>query len=182
MNIEQELLKEHSRRQADKIARYVSSSRKKMAELMDIFFNGSFRMNQKASWPMNIVAEKHPEMIRPYLEKMLANLDNDVHDAVRRNTIRMMQFIDVPGELMGKTADVCFRFLNSNDQPIAVKVFSMTVLYNICLREPGLKNELKISIEDQLENASAGFKSRGHKILTKLEALEDRESLLDEDN
>lgn len=177
MNIEAELLKEHSRRQAEKIARYVSSNRKRMEELMDIFFNGSFRMNQKASWPMNIVAERHPEMIRPYLKRLLDNLDNDVHDAVRRNTIRLMQFLDLPGELLGRTADICFRYLNSSDQPVAVKVFSMTVLYNICLREPGLKNELKVSIEDQIATSTAAFKSRGRKILAKLEGIMDKEDI-----
>ncbi len=175
MNIEAELKNQSTRRDAEKIARYVSVSRQRMAELMDIFFNGSFRMNQKASWPMNIVADRHPEMVKPYLKQMVDNLDNDVHDAVRRNTIRMLQFIDIPGELLGKVADKCFRFLGSNDQPIAVKVFSMTVLYNICLREPGLANELKLLIEDQIDTGSAGFKSRGKKILTKLEILEEKE-------
>lgn len=175
MNIEAELQKQNTRRQAEKIARYVSVSRQRMAELMDIFFNGSFRMNQRASWPMNIVADRHPEMLKPYLKELIDNLDNDVHDAVRRNSIRVLQFIDIPGELLGKTADKCFKFLASNDQPVAVKVFSMTVLYNICLREPGLANELKLLIEDQLETSSAAFKSRGRKILAKLEALEEKE-------
>lgn len=175
MNLEAELQKQSTRRDAEKIARYVSVSRQRMAELMDIFFNGPYRMNQKASWPMNIVADRHPEMLRPYLKEMIDNLENDLHDTVRRNTVRVLQFIDIPGELLGKAADKCFQYLGSNDEPVGVKVFSMTVLFNICLREPGLANELKLLIEDQIDTGSAGFKSRGRKILTKLEALEERE-------
>lgn len=175
MNIEAELQNQSTRRQAEKIAKYVSVNRQRMAELMDIFFNGHFRMNQKASWPMNIVADRHPEMLKPYLKQLIDNLDNDLHDTVKRNTVRVLQFIYIPGELLGKTADKCFQYLASGDQPVAVKVFSMTVLYNICLREPGLKNELQLLIESQMDTGSAGFKSRGRKILAKLDAIEDKE-------
>jgi hypothetical protein len=50
-----------------------------------------------------------------------------------------------------------------------VKVFGMTVLANLCEKLPELKNELRIIIEDQMPYGSAGFKSRGSKILKKLQ-------------
>lgn len=51
------------------------------------------------------------------------------------------------------------------DEPIAVKVFAMTVLSTICKYEPELKNELILVLEDQLENTSSGFKSKAIKVL-----------------
>ena len=45
----------------------------------------------------------------------------------------------------------------------------MTVLYNITLKIPELADELKIIIEDQMPYGSAGFKSRGKKILKGLQ-------------
>jgi hypothetical protein len=54
-------------------------------------------------------------------------------------------------------------------EPIAVRVFSMSVLANITRHEPDLKKELRIIIEDQLPFASAGFRARAKKVLKELE-------------
>jgi hypothetical protein len=55
--------------------------------------------------------------------------------------------------------------------PIAIKVFSMTVLFNISKNVPEFRDELAIIIEDQMPYGSAGFKSRGKKTLKGLSKL-----------
>ena len=172
MNIKEALLKENSKTQAKRITAYIGKDKARFAELMDIFFGDSYRLNQRAAWVVNFCAEAHPKLFEPYLGKMISNLNNDIHDAVKRNTVRMLQNYDVPEAYMGELADYCFGFLASNQEAIAIKVFSMTVLSNIVEKYPELKNELKVLIEDQLPYGSAGFKSRGKKILLKLEKLE----------
>jgi hypothetical protein len=91
-----------------------------------------------------------------------------VHDAVKRNVVRLLQFIEIPKQLQGLTADICFRFFHNKREPIAVRVFSMTVLSNLAKKLPELKNELIPLIEDQLPYGSAGFISRGRKVLREL--------------
>lgn len=44
----------------------------------------------------------------------------------------------------------------------------MTILHNLSKEHPDLKNELRVAIEEQMPYASAGFKSRGNKILKAL--------------
>jgi hypothetical protein len=110
--------------------------------------------------------ERHPELIYPHLKKILQYVVTPgVHDAVRRNTVRLLQYIDLPPEFHGQVAEICFGFLQQKNIPVAVKVFSMTVLSRICSTEPDLQRELRIIIEDQLPYASAGFISRAKKIL-----------------
>ncbi len=65
-------------------------------------------------------------------------------------------------------ADSCFTFLSDPKEPIAVKVFSMSVLANITKKQPELRDELRIVIEDQLPYSTPAFKSRGGKILKEL--------------
>ena len=165
MKIREEILKEHSRTQAEKIASYIGNNEIRFAELMELFFGNTYRVTQRAAWIVSICTERNPFLIEPFLSKMVNNLEREVHDAVKRNTLRIFQSIELPKKLWGKTANICFRFLIDADEPIAVKVFAMTVLSNICIYEPELKNELKLVLEDQLENASAGFKSRAQKVL-----------------
>ena len=167
MNIREELLRENSQAQAKKITAYIGADTERFATLMTIFLHDSYRLNQRAAWVVNFCAEAHPNLFKPYLGQLIGNLRNDVHDAVKRNTIRMFQNYDVPDEYLGELADCCFEFLASNQEPIAIKVFSMTVLANIVEKYPELKNELKLLIEDQLPYGSAGFKNRGKKILLK---------------
>ncbi len=168
MNLSEEILKEHSRKQAEKIAASIGDDEKRFAELMHLFLGNTYRVTQRAAWIVSICAERNPFLIEPYLSKMVNNLSGEVHDAVKRNTLRIFQSIELPKKLWGKTADTCFRFLMDAEEPIAVKVFAMTVAANICKQEPELKNELQLVINNQLENASAGFKSRAKRVLHQL--------------
>jgi hypothetical protein len=87
---------------------------------------------------------------------------------VKRNTVRLLQYIEIPKKFHGRVADVCFQYLASNEEPIAVRVFSMTVLERIVKENPELKRELQIIIEDHLPFASAGYLSRARKVLKNL--------------
>lgn len=169
MIIRDALLKEHSKNQTIKIVKFIGDDKQKFKELMNLFFHDEYRVVQRSAWVVNCCAEAHPELIRPYLNKMIEYMHKPVHDAVRRNTVRILQFTDIPEKLTGKAATVCFDLLQSKSEPIAVKAFSMTVLANICKTHPELKNELKLVIEDLLPYSSAGLLSRGKKILKALE-------------
>ncbi len=85
--------------------------------------------------------------------------------------IRILQDVEIPRRLAGKIATVCFELFVAAKEPIAVKVFSMTVLANIARQEPELKNEIRILIEQQMPTGSAGFRLRGMKIVQQLDKL-----------
>ena len=169
MNIRDEILKEHSRKQSEKIAAYIGSDKNRFAELMNLFLGNTYRVTQRAAWIMSICTERNPELIQPFLSNMVKMMEGKVHDAVKRNTLRIFQNIKFPKSIWGKTFDVCFRFLISPDEPVAVKVFAMTVAAKICKYEPELKNELELVIIDQMENGSAGFRSRAKRVLKEIQ-------------
>ncbi len=168
MDIKEELLKEHSKEQAERIANFIGSDTAKFDKLMQLFMGDHYRTNQRAAWVLSKCADRSPELLTPYIARLIKNLMGDVHVAVKRNTLRVLQDIKIPKDLWGIIVDICFRILKSSEEPIAVKVFGMTVLHNIVKEEPDLKNELKLILEDQLPYGSAGFKSRASKILKTL--------------
>jgi hypothetical protein len=169
VDIKDALLKEHSRSQAIFIHTFIGADRNRFAMLMKLFFGQEYRVTQRAAWVLSLCVEKHPELLKPWLRKMVLNLSRpDLHDAVKRNTLRILQSTRIPKNLQGTAVDLCFRFLKDENEPIAVQVFSISVLHNVCLEEPLLQNELRLVIESKLPYASAGFKSRGRKVLTAL--------------
>jgi hypothetical protein len=140
----------------------------RMEELMDCFFDENLRLCQYASWPAGMIADQNPELIIPYLEKMLNNLDTPHHDAVLRNTFRTLQNLDIPEDLEGLAFEKAFDFLSNPQNAIAIRVFAMSVCGNIAKKYPELKQELIPVIEEQLPYGSAGFISRGMKVLKAL--------------
>ncbi len=169
MNLKDELLREYSKEQTRRISGYIGTDEHRFSDLMSLFLTEHYRINQRAAAIINDVTDRHPSMIKPYMEKLVMNLYNEgLHDAVKRNTIRVLQFVEIPEDLWGHTAEICFGYLASNDEPIAVKAFSMTVLEKICKEVPELTNELRVLIEDQLPYSSTGFKNRGNKILNRI--------------
>ena len=63
---------------------------------------------------------------------------------------------------------LCFDYLLSLDEEIAVKAFSLTVLNNLSILYPEIKQELKTIIEDRWEFETAAFHSRAKKILKEI--------------
>lgn len=171
MDFRKFLSEEHYQHQYARAADFVGSNPKRFADLIDIFLDGPYRITQRASWPISICVEREPSLIKPHLTRILKELERpNAHDAVKRNIVRLLQFVPIQKSAQGRTIDNCFALLKDRKQPIAVRVFSMTVLANLVPEVPELKNELIPYIEDELPFGSAGFISRGKKILKALKA------------
>ena len=170
MNLRQEILKEHSKRQKIKIEKWVNGDQKKFDELVKLFLKGEYRVTQRAGWPMSSIVIKHPHLIKKHLRSLVQNLDKpNLHNAGIRNTFRLLQFVEIPSSIHGLAADIAFRYLNDKRQPVAIHVFSMTVLGNLCKKYSELIPELKLCIEEHLPYASAGFISRSKKVIKQIE-------------
>jgi len=171
MNLKKEILAGHSRSQVNKIVRYVGNDPKRFKALMNLFVDGPYRITQRVSWPISYCIQHNPELVKPWLKVIIDTLKkDDIHPAVRRNTLRFLQFIDVPGKYWGSVSNLCLKYLTDRKEPVAIRVFSMTVLANLCDDIPEIRRELRMIIEDQLPFTSPAFTSRGRKVLKKLDA------------
>lgn len=169
MNILKELKKDFNKSTCNHIVAFIGNDQEKFSTLVDAFLNSEYRITQRAAWPISHAVKQHPELIKPHLEIIIRNLKKPkIHDAVKRNTVRILQFIEIPKKLHGITLDNCFRLLQDKKEPIAIKVFSMSALANLAMNYPELKRELIEIIEDQMPYGSAGFISRGKKVLKQL--------------
>lgn len=165
MDITREIEKENSRKQCLKIVDYVGASSDRFKSLVDIFFADPYRITQRAAWPLSLCVERHPHLIKPHLRKLIAFMKRpDVHDAVKRNGLRLFQFIQIPKSHHSALLDLCFGLLQNKKEAVAIKVFAMAILAEITVDYPELKRELHLIIEDQMPYASPAFRSRAIKI------------------
>lgn len=168
MDLKEEILKSGDKTHVMNVVNLIGNDETQFAVLMDMFFDKEYATRMRISWILMHVADAHPELVPPYFEKMILNLRTPkLIDAIKRNTLRVIAELDpqLPEELTGHALDICFDFLISTKEAVATKVHAMQVIYNLCKNEPELLNELKMVIEDQMDYSSAGFKSRGKKLL-----------------
>jgi len=171
MDIRKEILQEklYTKEQALKISEYACSTPGHFKELMQCFLSNEYRLAQRAAWSVSRAAQANPHLLQPYIKDLVAQLPRkDVHDAVIRNSVRILQQIEIPESLHGDLMNSCFSFIESNSTPVAIKVFSLTTLFNLSKFYPEIKNELKLIIEERWNHETAAFRSRGKKILKRL--------------
>lgn len=169
MELEQQLSKEHSRKVTMRIVDWIGSSQSRFDELVRIFLNSEYRTVQRAAWPLSYCVQRHPVLVKKHLKKIINNLNKPgIHDAVKRNTVRFLQGIDIPKALHGEVMDICFRYVSSPEEAVAIKAFSLTVLQNLAKHYPDIIPELKLVIEEQMPHATAAFRNRAGKILKSL--------------
>ncbi len=168
MDIRQTLLSEHSKAVTHRVVQYVGADPDKMAGLMALFFAGEYRVTQRAAWAVGEIGAQSPALIAPYLETMIDHLNTPVHDAVKRNTVRIFRDLPVlPESLLGKLTTSCFNLLTDPKEPIAVKVFCIRILARVCEQEPGLWDELQLVLEDGLPHSSVAYRSAAMDVLKK---------------
>ncbi|MBL7814650.1 MAG: hypothetical protein JNL70_06560 [Saprospiraceae bacterium] len=170
MNIKEALEAEHSKTLTLKILDYIGHDLTRLDELMACFFSEQYRLCQRAAWAVGYISERNPTLIEPYLERMLLNLQNPTHDAIVRNTMRAFRELpEIPDDILGLTADACFRYVQTPSVAIAIRAFSMHVLEKVCRKVPELKEEIALICEDWLQNEEApGIRATAKDVLKKL--------------
>lgn len=165
------LEQEYSKNIANQIVNVILEDPHRIEELMACFFHKEKRINQRASWPVGMLAEKNQDILIPYLPQMISNLDEPLHDAVVRNTIRAFQFMRIPEEYQSEIFERCLDYLSDPKYPIAFAAFAMTVCTEIAVCYPELKDEVINAIEYRMPEGSAGIRARGNKELQRLRKL-----------
>lgn len=165
MNIRDALLEVHSKARAEKIVDYVGHDPEKFAELMKLFLGPVYRVTQRAAWPVSYCIERHPELAKPYFGRLIEQLErDDAHVAVRRNVLRLLQFVEIPKRYRGRVFDASYDLFADVSQPVAVRCFAMTVAANLAKNNEDLMNELRLIAESHPDAATAGFRARARRV------------------
>lgn len=114
MNLRKEILKEHSKAQCTKIVKWVGNSQQRFDELFALFLHDEYRVVQRAAWPLSYCVIAHPALIGKNWKKLISNLKKPgLHPSVKRNSIRLMQDIEIPEKYHGEIMNICFGYLES---------------------------------------------------------------------
>lgn len=165
MDYSDQLSKEHSRINTDLISRSVGDDPKEFKKIIDIIYSGKAPLPQRASWLLMVVSRKHPELIAPYTSLFINTINDFKIDGIKRNMLTALTTQKVPKKLEGKLVNICFDFILSRNEMVAVKTLSLEILSTLIVKYPELKNELRFVIIDQISKTSIAFQAKGKKLL-----------------
>ena len=126
MNIREELLKYQvqSKEQALRISDYANASCEHFQELMNCFLSEDVTLAQRAAWSVSWAAQKNPEIVQPHIGSLVNQLGRkDVHNAVIRNSVRVLENLDIPDEFHGEILDACFNFTDFRQRTCIILCF-----------------------------------------------------------
>ncbi len=168
MQIQQLLLQGHNKKIRDQIVEYVGSNANRFDELMQCFFDKNIQVSQRASWPVSILCENQAQLMKAYHRNFINSLKNtEVHNAIRRNVVRVYQTSEIPIEYEAELYSICFQCIADPKEAIAIRAFSIRVCERIIEKYPELKNELIEIIKTNIYSWSSGLANRGRKFLEK---------------
>jgi 8-oxo-dGTP diphosphatase len=140
-------------------------------KLFEYSCSGDSKLAFRASWTLTKVGDKYPEIFDPYLHQLVEILPKVDNEGVERCFLRIISLSSmekIDEKHHGLLADYCFTALGSAESAIAIKVYSMEVLYNLSVIYPQLANELAVSVRLLMEDGSAAIVSRGNSVLKKI--------------
>lgn len=166
MDLRETILKEHSKDNCLRIVKWIGSSQQRFDELFQLFLHDEYRVIQRAAWPLSNAVVEHPELIRKHFRALLDNLRKpNRHEAVKRNTLRLLEYVDIPKRFQGEIMDLCFSQISDPREKPAVKASGITILDKLSQLYPEIRQELITIIEERWDTESPAFKARARKIL-----------------
>lgn len=160
-----------SMKEADWVADSAIENPAVFRKLLEYSMSDEKHLAFRASWTLTKVCDKIPEIIYPYLAGIIDALAGTDNEGSVRSFMRIISLGDInkiDAARQGHLTDFCFNILKSGSSSIAVKAYSMEILYKLTLIYPELGNELIASINILMDDGSAGITSRGRTILRKL--------------
>ena len=157
-----------SRLNADLLVEKFEEDRGVFKVLLKAMYQDTYPLSMRSSRVIWLIAKKYPDFIKPHLPDFIDRLPMFEVDGVRRNILSILTEVPLPDIDLGKLFDLCYTWLESDKEPVAIRGNSITILYKISEKEPELKAELIELFKSQLPCSSSGIEARIKDMINRL--------------
>jgi len=161
-----------------KFAKLVLDSETLFLPLLEISFDETNEASVRASWVLDFVLREKLELLYPYLDVFTDNISNVKHDSTVRPMSRICELL--AKEYNSKKATTIKQHITKihiekiietgfdwmiTKQKVAVKAYSMEMLYLFSKEVNWVHKELQLIIQQEISDGSPAYKARGKRIL-----------------
>lgn len=165
-----ELLYDSSKDCIDKAADLIGDNEKLIAGLLELTLKEKPKISARAARVINVSFERKPILAALFRRQIIESFENVRNESIRFNLLRIFTFTPLPDdeEDLGMLMNICFDTLDTVTERVAQKAYSLDILANIAMIIPEIKQELALIIRREMPYSSAGYRSRGLKVLKKI--------------
>jgi len=151
--------------------------------LLEILFLVDDKISCRAAWVLEYVCNNNLELILPHLDALTNDLKKVHLDSAVRPVAKICEqlveaYYDKKPNLVKKSLEpkhleniieICFDYM-IREEKVATKAFAMNTLYLLGRDYDWIHPELKVILERDFYNQSAGFKARAKHLLNNFKA------------
>ena len=138
--------------------------------LFEVVFDGMLSddpiIRMRSADAVEKITAKHPEYLQPYKEKLIQQVAKVDQQEVRWHAAQMFPRLELSKEERAVIVEILLDYLN--DKSKIVKTSSMQALADFAERDAGLRFKVIKLLEEITRTGSPAVKSRGRKLLKKL--------------
>jgi hypothetical protein len=170
MNKIEAQLVDSSRIIADIVVANIGNDQELFDEAVSLMLRDTYPLSMRAARVIQLVAVKHPDLLRSNVDKFVKCLQTSKVDGVKRSVLKILSEtpVYIGEELFGELADVSFQLAEDPKEAIAIRAFAIDILLKVVKKYPEVKPELRAILESMLPECSVGLKTKCRKILKKL--------------
>lgn len=116
-----------------------------LGELVSCALNEDHLLSSRAMWVLGHCSDLDYNSLKKYHDRLIKNLERPgLHNGVIRNTLRLYQEHPAPEKHHSFLLDTCYGYIKDAAEAIAVRAFSITVVFHISKPYPELLDELAL--------------------------------------
>lgn len=162
------LLTNLSRNTKTLAVQFVGNNSVKISVLWEWLSTAKDPLKWRSAWVFEEICLTQPSVLSFYLREIAGVFPKLEHVPSRRMLGHLLAESVIPEEFEGEVLDAALKWLQDPEQPIAVRVQCMSIVYNLSKKYPELQQELKAILLYWYNTGSAGFKNRASKILARI--------------
>lgn len=140
----------------------IISNPENLSVLMEVSLYSDHPRSWRAAWVADKIHDKRPELIVPFLGKIIRQLKSETHASKKRQFLKLISMHAIPGDHLSFLMDYCLNSFISVAEPVSIRVYALQILFHISEKEPLFKPELLSLIEHEMElHPVAGVRARG---------------------
>ena len=176
MDLEKQILLEHSVKNAEIISSFIESNPERLEDLLKIILQGDKLLAQRASWVLGKFSKEFYFEFIPYLDFIISEINNAKHVAVSRNFARIFMTLTdynyikfLTEKQIDSIVEISFAWVIDENEKAAVVAFGMYTLANLIKRRSWIAPELKLHVVNNITGSLPSFQSAGKKVLRIIE-------------
>jgi len=178
MNLKDQILKEHSAKNAELIADFIETNPDKLEDLLNIVLGEDKLLSQRSAWVLaKFSGNFYPNFI-PHLDFILAEITNAKHNAIHRNFSKVFMALTNKENIEFLTdiqidaiVDISFGWVIDKKEKAAVVACGMYTLENLLERRDWIASNLKLHIVENMSSGLPSFRAAGKKVLKSIDKL-----------